>query len=114
MESVNLEHIREATMGDDEFLAELIDLFLNDTPAQLEALRNAVGTGDAEGVASAAHRLKGSSGNMGAESLSALCLHVEKSSNGNQLEGLPQLVEQVDEEFDQVRKILTSLRSELG
>ena len=27
MESVNLEHIREATMGDDEFLAELITCF---------------------------------------------------------------------------------------
>ena len=114
MESVNLEHIREVTMGDDEFLAELIDLFLNDTPTQLQALRNAVGTGDAEGVAAAAHRLKGSSGNMGAESLSALCLHVEKSSSGNQLEGLPQLVEEVGEEFAQVREILTNLRSELG
>ena len=78
MESVNLEHIREATMGDDEFLAELIDLFLNDTPAQLEALRKAVRTGDAERATSAAHRLRGSSGNMGAESLSA-CASTWKS-----------------------------------
>ena len=114
MESVNLEHIREATMGDDEFLAELITLFLNDTPQQLEALRKAVRTGDAETAASAAHRLKGSSSNMGAESLSALCLHLEKSSQGKQLEELPQIVEQVDEEFEQVRKILTNLRGELG
>ena len=114
MESVNLEHIREATMGDDEFLAELITLFLNDTPQQLEALRKAVRTGDAETAASAAHRLKGSSSNMGAESLSALCLHLEKSSSGKQLEELPRLVEQVDEEFDQVREILTNLRGELG
>ncbi len=113
MESVNVEHIREATMGDDEFLAELIDLFLDDTPGQLEALRKAVRAGDAESAASAAHRLKGSSGNLGAESLSALCLHVEKSSRGQQ-EELPKLVEQVDEEFNQVREILTNLRGELG
>src|SRR5215210_1078759 len=53
-------------LGDQELLAELVGLFLEDMPPQLEALREAIEGGDASSVQRVAHTLKGSCGNMGA------------------------------------------------
>ncbi len=52
--------------GDDDLLAELIDLFLADAPQRMSALAAAIDSKDWEGVASWAHSLKGSCGSLGA------------------------------------------------
>ena len=77
-EPVNIDRIREATMNDEEFIGELIDVFLDDSPNQLDALRRAVESRRGTLAAEATHRLKGASGNMGAESLSGLCRRRER------------------------------------
>ncbi len=97
-------------MGDEEFMGELIDLYLEDMPRQLEALRLAVEKHDAASAAATAHRLKGASGNVGADSLSSLCREIEESSRDNKLDQLPGLVEAVDEESSRVRQFLMSVR----
>jgi two-component system sensor histidine kinase/response regulator len=47
------------TGGDSALAAELIRLFLEDCPVRMHAIRDAVGNGNAEGLRSAAHALKG-------------------------------------------------------
>ena len=109
-EPVNLDHIREATLNDEEFMGELIDVFLDDSPNQLDALRQAVESSQAGRAAEVAHRLKGAGGNMGAESLTALCRQLEECGREQELEPMRTLVEQLDQEFVRVKEFLTNYR----
>ena len=69
---INMERMREASLDDREFMCELIDIFLEDAPIQVGTLREAVQRRQPYAVRQAAHRVKGTSGNLGAESLAAL------------------------------------------
>jgi len=64
--------------GEPDFVTELIDLFLDDTAIQLESLRVAVSKNDAPEIRRLAHLVKGSSGNIGATGVAALCHEMEK------------------------------------
>jgi HPt (histidine-containing phosphotransfer) domain-containing protein len=111
METVNVVHIKETTLGDDEFLAELIDIYLDDVPPQLELLRAAVARADAAAASSVAHRLKGSSGNVGAESLSALCNQIERAGRQSRVDKVSRMMPQIEEEFGRVRACLLRIRN---
>ena len=63
--------------GEETSLAELIDSFLGETPALLDALQTARACGNAEGMRRAAHTLKSSSADFGALELSALFREIE-------------------------------------
>ena len=64
--------------GDDEvLLRELLVVFLEDAPGHLEAVREAVEHGNAAGLQSAAHRLKGSLRALGAIAPASLAERLE-------------------------------------
>ena len=65
--------------GDRELLFELIDVFLEDAPQRIQAVRSALADRNADAVYRAAHALKGSAGNFGAP---------EVVSRANRLEAL--------------------------
>jgi CheY-like chemotaxis protein/HPt (histidine-containing phosphotransfer) domain-containing protein len=72
-----LEEFREF---DDEALSmtrEVVDLFVADAPLRIAAIRDAIGSGDAQAVATAAHALKGASSNVGAVAMQAVCSALE-------------------------------------
>ena len=110
MEPVNMERAREASMDDEEFLLELLDIFLSDTPKQLHLLRKAIESGDAESAANAAHRMKGSSGNVGAVSLGELCEQIEAAGREGRSEVLPALFHDVNSEWGRVQDFLSAIR----
>jgi HPt (histidine-containing phosphotransfer) domain-containing protein len=55
--------------GDAELVLELLALFAETLPDMVGNIQDKMASGDAPGVARAAHLLKGSSGNMGAKDL---------------------------------------------
>ena len=65
-EPFNREELLERVGGDRELLAEIVEAFRNDCPAQLARIREAVQAGDARGLYRAAHALKGAMGNLAA------------------------------------------------
>jgi signal transduction histidine kinase/CheY-like chemotaxis protein len=73
-----LEQLRrlEASTGR-SILREVVDTFLAETPQRLAKLREALAGGDGEALALFAHSLKGSSGQLGAVRLAALCRELE-------------------------------------
>ncbi|MGV3569320.1 MAG: response regulator [Ramlibacter sp.] len=79
MDFGRLEEFREFDDADLSMTREVIALFAADTPARLAAIDAAIAAGDAQGLASAAHALKGAAGNVG-----ALALH----QAGSELEHL--------------------------
>jgi HPt (histidine-containing phosphotransfer) domain-containing protein len=70
-----LRHLQEE--GGHDLLVELIDLFLQDAPARMAAIRAAVEGRDWAGLTERAHSLKGSCGSLGAKEMAALCARLE-------------------------------------
>jgi HPt (histidine-containing phosphotransfer) domain-containing protein len=71
--------LRELASGDANFLRDLIDVFLADTPERFADLARGIEARDAELLTRAAHSIKGSAGNFGATTLAELALELEKA-----------------------------------
>jgi HPt (histidine-containing phosphotransfer) domain-containing protein len=97
-----LGQLRESVGDDPEFLAELVDDFLQDAPAQLESLREAAATGDATGARRAAHTLKSNSGTFGATALASLCQEAETAAVAGDLDALRSHLDEIDREWRRV------------
>jgi CheY-like chemotaxis protein/HPt (histidine-containing phosphotransfer) domain-containing protein len=99
--------------GKPDPLVELIDLFLEEAPGQIDALRTAAAQNDYSSLArtiSAATRLKGSAGNLGARKLAALCDEIEQTArNWSLAETLP-LIERAWQELERARAALGKIR----
>jgi HPt (histidine-containing phosphotransfer) domain-containing protein len=63
-----------------QHIGEVCRLFLENAAAEVDAVRQALGAGDAAGAAEAAHRLKSASGFLGATALAGLSAAVEAGS----------------------------------
>jgi CheY-like chemotaxis protein len=99
--------------GDPEFLVEVVEAFLGDSPPRIEALKSSVAAGDADTLGRAAHSLKGSSGNFGAARMQALCADIERLARAGQTETLGPLVGQLDIEYERVADRLIELVAEV-
>lgn len=100
-----------ASVGDDpDFLAELVAEFLDDAPTQLEALREALVSGDAGGARRAAHTLKGNGSTFGARGLASLCQEAEAAAGAGDLDAVRALVDGLEGEWARVRTALVPLR----
>ncbi len=71
--------------GSSDFLRELIAIYLVDSPKQLALLEDALSRQDAALALRAAHTLKGSSGNFGAELLARMAHEIETACKANNL-----------------------------
>ena len=105
-----LGQLRESVGDDPEFLAELVDEFLQDAPTQLETLREATTAGDAVAAMRAAHTLKGNSRTFGATQLASICQEAETAAGGGDLEAVRSRLAAIDHEWQRVSVELIPLR----
>ena len=95
------------------FVAQIVDLFVEQADGLLNAARDAVHRGDVDGITAAAHALKSSAANVGARRLSALAAEIEKHGRaGGSASELAASVEQLVEEYASVRETLIAIRTE--
>jgi two-component system sensor histidine kinase/response regulator len=92
-------------------LPDLIDSFLRDSAERIAAMRSAEVSGDAKALTRTAHALKGSSGTVGASRMTALCDVIEELSRASSMEGLPALIDALEEEFERVKRALEAEKS---
>jgi HPt (histidine-containing phosphotransfer) domain-containing protein len=92
--------------GPDSLVSELTNLFTESTPALLKELNTAVVSGQVLVASRLAHRLKGSSANIGAKHMSVLCAQLEKSAQVNPADDNLKLVEQITASFTASTKVL--------
>src|SRR5262245_3435446 len=105
-----LDRLLEMTGGDREFLAELIETYVEDGGAQLANLRTAVATGDAEAAVRPAHSLKSNSASMGAEALSELCRSLETDARAGTIDDGQGRVDAASAEFERVCAALRAFK----
>lgn len=94
-----------------EFLRELITIFLNDTPQRIAELRVALAANDATTLARAAHSMKGSAGNFGAQRFAEINSDIEAQARDGSLGGIEAYLPQLDAEFERLK---SALLAELG
>ena len=101
-------------MDDDELVAELIEMFLLESPARLDLMHAAVLHRDWARVKVEAHTLKGGAANFGAGLLTALCGELEHLDLGERSVVRADLVDRITAEFEKVHALLRSfLQTEL-
>ena len=74
-------------------LARLIRMYENNSIELLQAIKTSFAADDGIALSKAAHALKSSSGNVGAERLSALCKEIELAARGGDLVSIETEVE---------------------
>ena len=95
--------------GRPDLLAELMAIYLRDTPPRLAALHEAVVRADAEALRRAAHSIKGSSSQIGAVQVARLCADLEEQARTTDMGGIAETLRRPDEAFDRVRARLQAL-----
>ena len=104
-----LEELRQIPAGQDfNMLQELIDLYRQTAPQQLQQIRQAVA--DPTQLAFQAHSLKSTSMSLGARKVVALCQRIERAARSGQTDTVPQLVAQLETALEQTLDELACLR----
>jgi PAS domain S-box-containing protein len=88
--------------GEPSMLAELIDIFLRETPATVTALEEAGAQAHPDLLKERAHSLKGTASNLGARRLARLCARLEAGAADGVLTGMTELLEQIRAEYQRV------------
>jgi HPt (histidine-containing phosphotransfer) domain-containing protein len=92
--------------GEKEFLAELIEIFANDTPEQFSEIQKAVDNRNGKDLEKSAHKLKGAIANFGEKAAFETALQLEMMGRNNRLDG-------VEEAYDTLVKEIEHLVNEL-
>jgi CheY-like chemotaxis protein len=99
--------LREAIGGQaDDLLPELSDLFQEEGPRLLGAIRNAVNDGDPQQLAGAAHTLKSSSASLGSRDLPKLCEQLETLGRAGTTTGAAEQIASLEQDYARFTAIL--------
>jgi len=101
---VDIEHLRglREIGGADSagFMAELVKAFESEGTEELDQIRAAIADHDAAALVRSAHRLKGSSLNLGCEAMARTAGELESLGRSETTVGAGELLERLDREFD--------------
>jgi two-component system, sensor histidine kinase and response regulator len=99
--------------GDRQLLKELADLYFEDEPVLLEQIARALQAGDAELLRRTSHTLKGSVSNFCAPLAQAAAYCLECAGRDGTLEQAPELLDQLRTVLSRVRTDLRSLTRDI-
>lgn len=96
-------------MGGQEFLSELIEMFLQQSETIMDEIKNFSSIKDALSLSKSAHKLKGSCLNLGAQEMSSLCQKIEYQGKENNLDGIEEKVSELFDIYNQTNIELKKL-----
>ena len=92
--------------GEPDVACEIGGIFLAEAPRKIALARDAIARADAPAVEGAAHSLKGSCRNLGAEPLARICGRLENAAREGAIGGAAALMAEIDAELGRVRRAL--------
>jgi PAS domain S-box-containing protein len=87
-------------MGDAVLAKDILAIFLEDIPKQLQLLKELVDRGAAESAGSQAHAIKGAAANVGGMAFSAVAGDMEKAGKAGRLDEVAALLPELKRQFD--------------
>ncbi|MCB1021626.1 MAG: Hpt domain-containing protein [Acidobacteria bacterium] len=100
----NFDRLEAISMGEDDFAAEMVRVFLDDSGSQIGIFQTALEQGDVGAAMAAVHRMKGAAGNVGAEVFADACRSLEALARQGQTDGLAPQAAELRRELDRVRE----------
>lgn len=111
MSAENVLYDRDALLerigGDEDLIQVILQVFLEETPEIINALKLALDQDDIAGAKIQAHTLKGSCANVSAENLRALAYDIEKACREEDLAQAKTVFEQVPEAISALQSVMT-------
>ena len=98
-------------MSGEEFLNELMDTFLDDSPKLIEEMESALKVNNVDSFRRAAHSLKSNAATFGANGLFALAKELEMLGKENKLAETGDRLKALQESYESVREELSEFRS---
>ncbi len=99
-EVIHSEDVMDRLGGDEELLIELWQIYISDTPKQLEILKQAIEINDIVLIERQAHSLKSASANIGAEQAREKAFEIEVSARNTDLSNIYMLYEELRHEIE--------------
>jgi HPt (histidine-containing phosphotransfer) domain-containing protein len=97
-------------IGGQDFVIEMIELFLDNAPQRVASARAALEAGDFKTLYRASHSLKSTAANLGAQRLRLAAERVEAMAAAGEGQDVDTLVEEMAACYDQVRERLDAER----
>ena len=92
--------------GDRELLTELLEIFLEDCPLRMQALKDAAAAADSRRLGDAAHTLKGALRVLGATGAADRALELETLGRSGRCDGAAELIGALEPEIDQLLEFI--------
>ncbi|MFA6540754.1 MAG: PAS domain S-box protein [Bacteroidota bacterium] len=96
-------------LGDEELFKELLQAYVEDADATIEEINTALRANDPVQVSEYAHKLKGSSSNVGAKKVQYVCLAIEQHAKHGDLGAASALCPQLVEGLQEAKTFFTTL-----
>lgn len=103
---VDLQQALANMEGDVELLQEIVEVFLEVAPEQLDELTAGIEAGEVGSVGTLAHGMKGGAANIGADAFVAAAHELEQLARDGSLSGAQELLENLRDEFNTLRAVL--------
>jgi len=107
-----LERLEE--WGGQKLSREIVHLFLENGPSRLDQIRKAVEGEDLDAPERGAHSLKSSAANVGAQHVQRLAGEVELAASGSDLQGVRDLIPNLEQAYDAAARELEVIVKEEG
>ena len=103
-EPVDLSTLLDSVGDDEEVIAQLVDIFLENSRQRVTMLQKAIDSGDTAEIGSQTHAFKGASGSIGAMPLFELCRELEMLLKDGKMMELARCYQMVSAEFERVEE----------
>jgi HPt (histidine-containing phosphotransfer) domain-containing protein len=103
---IDMDSVLERVGGDESFLRELLDIYIEDFIDKYAQLEKAISENDSNNIREIGHSLKGSSGNLSLTGLHETAYGIELSGKDNDVERAKALFTQLREEFKKLKDVL--------
>jgi HPt (histidine-containing phosphotransfer) domain-containing protein len=102
-----IERLRE--WGGDKLVAQMVKLFLANSPTRVDQIRNGVAGSDLKETERGAHSLKSSAANVGAEEVRRISLAMEGAATAGDLTTVADLIPALEEAYSRTRTALEAV-----
>jgi len=103
---IDISSVLERIGGDESFLHELIDIYIDDFIQKYDSLKEAIAQEDFKTITEIGHSLRGSSGNLSLNGLYDTCAGIELSGKKKDTEQSKFLFIRLNEEFEKLKDFL--------
>ncbi len=110
---IDLSSALERIGGDESFLQELIDIYIDDFIQKYDSLKKAIAQEDFKTIKEIGHSLRGSSGNLSLNGLYDTCANIELSGKKKDTEQSKFFFIRLNEEFEKLKDFLPAHKRKL-